>query len=215
MTNKKKILIAVITLLVIAIPVIAYLIKENTSETVETNTVILDNNASYRRGVDESVFIAIRTAAYRTVTLNIEKPESIYHGTIRKDTFESNDNNISFIIDIPALKISLQARQAVDDNDDPVSDALIQCVLEAERIYKGGTCTDSTSTTPGSIDTVFEIGKDLPITGQNYIIDYESTETGFTLVITFYTETGKQEALDALTSLGYNPAEYTITYQAG
>jgi len=218
MTNKKKILLIILILLVVAIPIVAYFLNKESTETLTENTVILDNKSSYSRGVDEAVFLAITNAAYKTVTLNVEKPESIYHATIRKDTFKGTEDGISFILDIPTLKLSFEARQAVDDKKAPVSDALIKCVQETDKVYEGSVCTDSISTTPGSIDSVFELGKELPLTGQNYVIDYtSSTEStsGFIIVITYYTDTGKQEALDALTSLGYNPAEYTITYQAG
>jgi len=216
MTNQKKIILIILIVLVIAVPIVAYFLNKESAETVTTNTVILDNKSSYSRGVDEAVFLAITNAAYKTVTLNVEKPESIYHGMIRKDTFKGTEDGISFIIDIPTLKISFEARQAVDDKKAPVSDALIKCVLETDIIYKDSVCIDSVSTTPGSIDSVFELGKDLPLTGQNYTIDYTystESENEFIVVVTYYTESGKQEALDALVSLGYNPAEYTITYQ--
>jgi len=216
MSNKKKLLIAGIVLLFVAIPFLVFFLQKESTPEINTSTIIIDNQSQYSRGLDTSVFTSIANSTYTTVSLNIKDIEPSYHGTIRANSFNTVDNTVSFILDIPSIKLSFMTYQGIDNDNKPLSDALIECPAEDKIIYDTNeACVDLSTYDKGSVEVDFPLGLDLPLTGPNFSIDYTQENSKYTVFITYYTEAGKQEALDALISLGYNPAEYTITYQAG
>jgi hypothetical protein len=73
-------------------------------------------------------------------------------------------------------------------------------------------------TSESQLEATFPVSKILPLTGPTYAADYGSSpdKTGqFAIFITYYTDTGKQDALDAIRSLGYNTSDYEIIYTDG
>lgn len=218
MDKRKKILFIIALVLFVVIPIVLFLIQRGSETTPGSKTVIIDNKGSYSRGVNEDVFTAIGSTAYGAISLNITPAEDVYHGTIRKDSFTKSNGTVSFILDIPSIEYSWEVHQAIErDGGTPISDALVVCVPREKAIYPVKTnCTDATNYTDQSIENTFEIGKDLPLTGQNYVVNYtytQGSDNPYTVVISYYGESGKQEALDALISLGYNPDDYTISYK--
>lgn len=219
MSVGKKILIAAIALLFLIVPIFLLFFQKDSVPTGGSKVVIIDNKSNYSSGVDDSVFIATSSAAYSAVSLNIpsDKLEDFYHGIIRSRTFEKDEYTVSFILDIPSLKMSWVVSQAIDSERKALSDAYIECIDEERAIYPiTSPCIDADNDIEGTIDDGFPIGKDLPIKGPEYVIDYihtEGTDNSYTIVITYYAESGKQQALDALISLGYDPSNYTIVYQ--
>jgi hypothetical protein len=194
--------------------------NQNSTSSTTKNTVIIDNQNSYNSGIQSSVFTNIANAAYTETSLNIHNPQSVYHGIIRAGSFKSNTLGVSFILDIPSLKISWAVGQNIDTSGNPLSDASALCVTKPQSIYSPlVNCEDVNSgfTTPAQ-KQLLKISEILPLSGPTYLVDFNdsvSEQNTAALVITYYTSTGQEDALTALQSLGYNPSNYQITYIDG
>lgn len=217
--NKLILIIAGVVLLCIIIPILLFLKSDRTDFSKQTGnkTVIIDNQKEYSSGIHPKTFSSIGTSTYVSIGLNTTKPETFYHGVIRKDSFKKTAVLVSFILDVPAAKMSWQVKQSIDNDGVGRSDALITCVAEDKLIYpvvenctdrsKGGALTDPAKT------KYVDVVKVLPLSGSSYYITYTRTDTGAdALSVTAYTATGRQDALKALTSLGFSPANFTFVY---
>ena len=62
-----------------------------------------------------------------------------------------------------------------------------------------------------------KIAKILPLAGPTYKVDLGASadKNSYSLIITYYSETGKQDAIDAIKILGYDPNIYELTYIDG
>jgi len=79
----------------------------------------------------------------------------------------------------------------------------------------GAQAADNSAT---KLQDTFPIASILPLTGPSYRADYglSTTKSGrYAVFVTYYTDTGQQDARDAITSLGYNPSDYEIVYING
>ena len=150
---------------------------------------------------------------YVNIKYNIDSPEDIYHATIRDNTFENTSNSISFTVDIPLIQMSWYVSQNISSNGEPFSDAYIGCISEEDAIYPVTTCLDQDNGfMTDEESTLIEITKILPLAGPSYKVSYSITDKKITLIITYYTSTGNEDALKAIKSLGYDPSNYTINY---
>lgn len=222
-TNKRLVLIiGLISLFFVVIPIGIFIVMKfiPKSATQTNKTIIIDNKDTYSTGVNPAVFANISTSSYSATSLNIQNPESYYHGIIRTETFKNIPNNsVSFILDIPSLKISWAVGQALDNTGAPVSDASITCITESQAIYPLlNSCVDQSGGGLTSKQTeLLKIAKILPLSGPTYNVTFTDSpdKSSYILVITYYTDTGKQDALSAIQSLNYNPSDYEITYING
>jgi len=222
--NKFIVILILVVLCFIVLPVIFYLVNNiHTSQGTGDKVIIIDNRNSYSSAVRSETFNAIESASYATLVLNIStQPENTYHGVIRDNSFKVADNTVSFIIDVPTTKTSWYIAQTVDNDKQPLSDVLVRCVVKEESIYPIlESCVDSSSepVEKGSVpEKISSIVEQLPLAGPSYYItttNSKVTEGGTALLVTYYTVNGQQNALNALQSLGFNPAEYEIIYQNG
>lgn len=214
--NKKLVqIIAIVLVLFVVVPITTTLLLKYGQS---SNTIIIDNKSSYDKDIDSDVFTNIANSAYSATSHSIKNAEKTYHGTIRKDTFKNIANdNVSFILDIPSVKISWSVSQALDNTGSPLSDASIKCVTKEQAIYTLlGNCVDQSSGGKTSEQIEFlKIVQILPLSGPSYNVTYSISTNSSYLVVTYYTDTGKQDALDAIKSLGYNPDNYAINYING
>jgi len=223
--SRKKILIILGSLLVvvfIVVPLFLFFREVNKQPTLtgpEDNTIIIDNKSLYDRGLDAAVFSSITRSAYRATIWNTENPEKIYRGMVRENTFKRTKTAISFILDIPTLKISWSVVQMIDLEGGPVSDSLVACITSEKSIYPilDG-CIDRSNVIP-NIDnpqtSFFELLKSLPLAGESYRITYTASPTkigNYALEVTYYEVIGQKDALGALRSLGFDPSNYEIVY---
>lgn len=68
------------------------------------------------------------------------------------------------------------------------------------------------------LQATFPVSSILPLAGPSYEVDYGASpdKNGqFAIFITFYTVTGKQDALDAIQALGYSASDYETIYTDG
>lgn len=214
--NKKIIVITILTLFVGLISLTVFVAINSYQESIK-NKIIIDNKDKYSNGINSQVFSNISSAAYSITSYNIKNAENNYHGIIRNNTFNNiPKKSISFILDIPSLKMSWSISQAIDNDGKPISDTSVKCVNKDQIIYQSSTvCIDKSSGGKTAEQIEFlKIAKILPLSGLNYKIIYDkaNNKSGYKLIITYYSEAGKKEALDAITSLGYNPASYEIAY---
>lgn len=222
--SKKPILIVILAYIgfIVIVLVVSLIIKNlSTSSNNSTDkTIIIDNQSSYSKGVNPAVFSNISGSAYSITSLNIENAENTYHGIIRDNTFSNITNNsVSFILDIPSIKVSWLVGQGLDNTGAPLSDTSVLCVTESQAIYPLlDICKDISTGFQTSDQLKFmEIVKILPLTGPTYSVGFSKSTVSdnYTLIITTYSEGGKQDALNAIKLLGYNPDNYEITYNNG
>lgn len=219
--NQKRIIIVVaITIVVAAIVGIVMSIISNNQKIGEgrTNTVIIDNAKSYNKDIDDSAFISIGDTAYVIVNKNIQEgKEDTYHGIIRNSTFEKKDGTITFILDIESTKTSWKIAQGFNKDGEPLSDASVSCISEADAIYPMlKTCGDVSKgfNTPAQ-DAFLSMTHILPLAGPTYDIQYERTtenELGYTLVATVYGPTGQADAIAAFESFKYSINDYPVRF---
>jgi len=224
MTPERKkllILLSIIAAVFILIPLFIFVIVSvNNAVKVanQTHVIIIDNLSDYSAGINKDVFTGIEARAYAVTAQNITDPAPKYHGVIRKNTFVSSPgNSVSFTLDIPSIKLSWKVVQAVDSNGAPLSDPLVQCIPSDQAIYPvSGSCKDGSNGGLSAAQQAFlPIVKDLPLDGQTFSINYGNSPDktdAYALFVTYYTNTGQQDALNALQTLGYNPSNYEIIY---
>lgn len=217
--NKLIVIISAVIILFVIIPIIIFAVNNsNQSGSVGDKTVIIENQNSYNRGVDGQTFLSIGVSTYAVMGLNIAELDTVYYGTIRNDSFQKTDTGISFILDIPSAKMSWIIGQSIDQDGVGRSDALVACIDDDRAIYPLFGCKDRGTGTitedPAKI-LFYEVLKSLPLSGPTYNITFTASKVtpgNNALLISFYSAAGKQDALNALTSLGYNPDDYEIMY---
>jgi len=77
---------------------------------------------------------------------------------------------------------------------------------------------DTAAAAADQLQATFPVSSILPLTGPSYSVDYGASpdKNGqFAIFITYYTVAGKQDALNAIQSLGYNPSDYEVIYTDG
>lgn len=132
--SKKNIIITVIVLLIGLLSLIVFLKVNSYQESME-NTIIIDNIEKYNQYVDPRVFSNISSAVYLTTIYNTKTTEKNYHGLIRGNTFKYvPKKSISFIIDIPELKVSWRVGQTLNRRGAPVSGTLVECISKDQII---------------------------------------------------------------------------------
>lgn len=204
-----------ILLLIGFILLIIFMIFNNYQKSIDS-TIIIDNKNKYNKNLDPQVFKDISYSAYSTTKLNFDKVEKYYHGTIRDDTFEYTKYGISFILDIPKLEISWSIKVGIDNQKRPISDVFVGCVDSSQMIYKTSKeCIDKSS---GGFNSeqlkLLKITNFLPLSGFSYRINTKQSNNniGLKLIITYYSTTGKNDALNAIIYKGFDPANYEIEY---
>jgi len=223
--SRKKILIicgSLLAVVFIVVPLVLFFRDVNKQPTLtglEDKTIIIDNQSTYNRGLDAAVFSSITRSAYQATIWNIENPEKIYHGVVRENTFKRTKTAISFILDIPTLKISWSIVQMIDQEGGPVTDSLVACITSEKSIYPVlDGCIDKNNITPNKDNpqtSFFEVLKLLPLAGESYRITYTASPTkigNYALEVTYYEVIGQKDALGALRSLGFDPSNYEIVY---
>lgn len=212
---KRKILIIIsIVVLFVLLPLgifIASLIVNKPNNENADKVIIIDNIGSYNRGIDKDVFSSISKAAYASSVYKIEKPENVYHGVIRNDSFIKTKDRISFILDIPSLQVSWDVARAIDKEGKGFSDASVACLPKDKLIYESKEeCLDlSNGFRTIEQSSSFKITSILPLSGETYKVTYkENAEREITLVITVAGDTGVADALSAIRMLDYEPNGY-------
>lgn len=227
MTQRNKIIIVSVIagLVFVVLPLIFFLSSLSNSHTTpgvegKKNTVVIDNASSYTQELSEDSFNRIGDAVYTRVGWSVDKPESLYHGVVRNGSFASSNATVVFIVDIDSIKLSFQVLQTVNQSLEAQGDTSVTCVDESDMIYPSATCVDSISaqvdkSVSESQKKVLSFAKNLPLTSITYRITYGNSPTNkstYALFVDMYESTGKQDALSAIQSFGYNPADFEIIY---
>ncbi len=225
LSRNKRIIITIlgVVLVFVVIPLVIYSVasRSQSSGAPTTDTIIIDNQGSFSSGIDPQVFVGLARAAYVVTTHNIKNPASSYHGVIRGSTFKNAAlSSVSFVLDIPSLKISWSMSQALDEDGAPQSDAAAACVTKDQAIYPLlASCIDQNSggLTPAQ-SGLLDISKILPLTGPTYsavLGDTSDPTKPVPIIVTYYGNTGQQDAIDAIRSLGYDPDDYAFSFING
>ena len=190
--------------------------KEQPAEALN-GTVIIDNAADYSSNINEAVFLSIGKVAYGTMQNNDIEMKDVYHGVVRDDTFKQSQSYVSFILDIESEKISWKVSQAIDKSGNEFSDASVLCVNATEAIYPiPDNCRDINNGFQTTEQQEFmEMTKLFPLTGPTYSISYQTTnanELGYVVTVTTYTSTGRNDAIEAVKSLGFDLEKYPVQY---
>ncbi len=146
-----------------------------------------------------------------TVSNKIQVKPGPHTVIIKKDGFAPNTSNITASKgQTTTVAVALRPSSAATANwytNNPADQKINEAV--------GATNSAAAS---NQLQTSFPVASVLPLTGPTYEIDYGASpdKSGqFAMFITYYSNTGKQDALNALTSLGYNPSNYEIIYKSG
>jgi hypothetical protein len=224
MKKKKKkfilIIVSAVLLIFVFFSLIYLAIENSLKPQISTDkTIIIDNVNKYNKDIDKVIFVSASTASYNTVLLNIKDAKKNYHGTIRTDSFKNEAGKyVSFILDIPSIEMSWSIWQAVDKANRPVSDISVNCVPKEQIIYKSSNnCNDNSNNLTDKQTDQIKIAKILPLYGPTYDVTSRVTSDGdnYILTITYYSEKGKQDAIDAIKILGYNPDLYELIFIDG
>jgi len=221
LTERQKLILIIIggLLVLVSIVIILFFITKSSSnpDSPTTNTIIIDNRTTFRNQVSEEVFSYIGATAYGVTITNTNDKKDVYHGVIRDDTFllSNNGNIVSFILDIPEIQLSWSIRQAILEDGSPFSDTSVECITEDKAIYPvTSTCIDINSGgRSGEQQKQASIASILPLDGPTYRVVLQTSTTkedSYALFITYYGDAGKQDALEAIRSLGFEPNDYEI-----
>lgn len=153
--NKKFLLIAIISLFILLIIILAFIFLKPSE-----NILIIDNMDSHIDNLPKNRKNYIQTTLYSYITKqndinNIENKKE-YHGTIRTDSFsisnleieEENIYSASFILDIPELKYSYQTEFSWTEEPSPnnytdLGSVSIYCLSEEDSIYPDFNCNQN------------------------------------------------------------------------
>lgn len=204
--RKRLLIIAIIVFVVGSIAAIIYYsgVQRYPSTQELHKTVVIDNYANFTTHISSDSFGTLGNNLYR----NIQKPNlDVYHATIVDGsyTYSSDSWFSNFILKLIGNDISWKISMQTLQNGDINGDVSIVC-------NSGAACL-SLSDTEGAKTTLQSL---LPINTPDYIIASQKDDFNG-LSIIYYDEagTGKTEALDNITSLGFKPEDYTITYYYG
>jgi len=221
LTQKQRLIALILAggvILLIVAMIISFFSRQPASTSPTSEVVIIDNRGDYS-GVSQEAWDSIGTTTYAAVRTNkIDGLESVYHGTIRKNTFSLSDSRVaSFILDIPSLQLSWQVAQGLTEEKLPFSDASVLCITEDKAVYPiTKTCIDiSSGGFTAEQQKQLAISSILPLQGPTYriVLQPSTTKEGsYALAITTYSVAGRQDALQALRALEYKPEDYEIVY---
>ena len=222
LTNDRKklqLIIVIMFIIFIVIPVGILIIKKITTqpEKIINKIIIIDNKNDYSSSIDPAVFTNISISAYTATSFNIKDPVDNYHGIIRSGSFNNKQNkSVTFILDIPSTKMSWYVGQPLNNTGKPILDTAVDCVTQDQAIYPLlNSCIDQSS---GNLTSkkiyLLRIAKILPLSGLAYKVTFADSSdfSTYVLIIEYFSLAGKQDALNDISSSGFNPNDYQIQY---
>lgn len=205
--NKKRlviILISIFLLVVIGLVVYYFITSRYPSTQRSDETVFIDNYTSYTEHISADSFGYLGNYLYEF----IDTPsKGVYHAMIVDETYTYNDENWFSKFDV-AVKdsdivwsISMQTIESGEIN----GDISVTCI--------SGSCVSRSEEFSPNASVLQDY---LPITTDEFIMTYQSNDYD-TLSVVYYDQEGigQAKALEKITSLGFNPDDYTIEYFYG
>ena len=218
MTKRQKLIIIIVIGTVVWVGLGLFVVwltqqNQNHNEKADNHTVVIDNAAEYKNnGLTDDFLSILEPAAYITIQHNVSNVDDVYHGTIRGGSFKQSSEAVSFLLDIPSVKLSWYVVQGQ-------SDPSISCVTQSQAKWPlPDKCIDlSTIITNQSSDTptLGDISKYLPISDVNYTMGagYSPTDSKkMVILVTCYAAACKQDVEAQIKHLGFNPLNYQIFY---
>lgn len=197
--RKRWIITAIITLFVILLGISGYFIwyKFTYSATLSLLYTPTSATATLNGKVIKAGITKIKPGKY-TVTIQ-KKGFASYSSTINMGANQTNT-----------------IAQALLSND-PTTANWYNTHPEDQKINETIGATKA-NTAIENLQNDFPVASVLPLDGPTYAINYGASpdkKGHFAMFLTYYGDTGKQDALQALQSLGYNPNDYEIIYTDG
>lgn len=204
-TQRKKLIIIVGVIVVIAFIIIPLVFSFfQTSTSTQKDIVIIDNASEYSTYISDESYTELGHYLYNFID---EPTQSVYSGTIVEGSYDYASNSwfSSFIVALKDSDISWDVSLQTLKNGEINGDISVTCA-------SGKACL---AVSPESNPTA-PLQSYLPITTNDFIINIESDDSSVLTVIYYDQEgTGKTKALEAITTLGFNPEDYTINYYYG
>ncbi len=189
----------------IALLVFYFLVPKLPSTQDKDKTVIIDNYSSYTAKISSDSFGYLGNYLYKFIK---DPKQGVYHATIVDKSYEYSSTSwfSKFTVKLKDSDISWNISMQTINDGEINGDIGITCNSG------GDACLSLTDT----MNTPTVLQDLLPITTDNYVINYQKNDYD-TLSVIYYNQdgTGKNEALEKIKSLGFKPEDYTIKYYYG
>ena len=200
--GKKVLIVSLVAFALFVItPILLFLV--NTPEPL-SKTVVIRNSAQYTSHISSESFKGLGDYLYNFIQ---DPRQEIYYATIIDGSYTYSARSLfsEFTVAVDdsniAWKISMQTLKTGEINGDIV----VTCV-SGEACLSVSAKSNPTAT----------LQSYLPLNTNDYIISFETDNINVLSVVYYDQEgVGKSKALEKITSLGFNPEDYTINYYYG
>lgn len=220
--KKYKFLLLGLIILIIAISCLTFFLTRPPRITIQNYNEISDASGSSKRTLEEFL--------YRFLDIHYSDLKDVNDAYIRDSSYSKiEDNDLiseSFLLDIDSLMITYKVNYTWSDKATVTDGIIIDCPTLEEAKYKNTKCVGMYNNSEEmAIRAKFPITSALPIEVDeysdnyskhiNYTITYTSNFDTLSITITITDLSGGNydSALKKISSLGYNPADYTIEYK--
>ena len=203
MTKRNITIVILLITIFIILPIVLFLLSNKAL--TESKVVVIDNSSDHSKNISSSAFSNLGSFLYNFIN---NPDQEIYHGTIKEGSYSYSSSTwfSRFIVELNNSDVSWNVQMQTLKTGELNGNISVSCNSGGEACLSVSAKSNPTAT----------LQSYLPLNTNDYIISFNTNDINVLSVVYYDQEgVGKSKALEKITSLGFNPEDYTINYYYG